>query len=374
MAFFEDFNDFQGSGFAPNPMSGQLDSDAWSIRGLSDGDLNFGGTRTSSRFALGVSQGGVITGGIYGFEVGTNNFILGVQPTGNDFTPGEFILKLQNDGDSTVTEVDVDYIIRYFNDQPRANSLNFSYSEDGSSFTSIDSLDFVTPEAADGSPTWQSTSRSTMISGLSVDPGEFFFLNWTGDDVSGSGSRDEYGIDDIQVTNLVAADGGGNGGGGDPTITPIYDIQGDGTEFTSPAFASPFNNQQVTTQGVVTAIDVSNSLRSDDGGGFFIQDPVGDGNSNTSDGVFVSISRNSPLLEGLEIGNFVQISGTVTERFGQTQIGSVTGLEVIPDQDFDITPIIPIILGQDRVAPTEIVDDAGSTDYNVLRDGLYLQP
>jgi len=39
---------FDGSGFQATPSSGQLDSDAWSISGFSDGDLAFGGTQTTA--------------------------------------------------------------------------------------------------------------------------------------------------------------------------------------------------------------------------------------------------------------------------------------------------------------------------------------
>jgi F0F1-type ATP synthase epsilon subunit len=38
-----------------------------------------------------------------------------------------------------------------------------------------------------------------MLTGLGILNNGFYFLRWTGDDVSGSGSRDEYGIDDISV-------------------------------------------------------------------------------------------------------------------------------------------------------------------------------
>ncbi|MBN1217568.1 MAG: hypothetical protein JXM69_01465, partial [Anaerolineae bacterium] len=125
--FTEEFTGFTGSGFDPNPGVGQLDSDIWSVTGLSDGDLLFGDSQTTGDFARGPSAGGVTTGGVYAFDVGGNT-ILGVQPGGTDFTPGEIILRLQNNTGSTITQLDVSYDIWYRNDQPRANSLNFSYS------------------------------------------------------------------------------------------------------------------------------------------------------------------------------------------------------------------------------------------------------
>lgn len=76
-------------------------------------------------------------------------------------------------------------------------------------------------------------------------------------------------------------------------LTPIPEIQGS-------ASTSPLNGQSVTTRGVVT-------LRTNNG--FFLQDPTGDGNPDTSDGIFVFTST-APTVS---IGQLVQLSGTVTE-------------------------------------------------------------
>jgi len=194
----EGFNSFTGAGFSPTPSAGQLDSDSWVVLGLSDGAGTFGGTHTTGDFARGTSTGGVTTGGIYAFNTGGGNKIFGVQPS-TDFTPGSFTLKIQNTTGSTVTGLIISYKIWYFNDQARANSLNFSHSPDNTTYTSVPALDFTTPAAADASPAWQSVMRSVTLTGLSILNSGFYFLRWTGNDVSGSGSRDEYGIDDISV-------------------------------------------------------------------------------------------------------------------------------------------------------------------------------
>ncbi|MEL6319401.1 MAG: ExeM/NucH family extracellular endonuclease, partial [Cyanobacteria bacterium J06626_14] len=319
--YVEDFNNFTGSGFAPDPATGQLDSDAWSVTGLSDGDLDFGGTEASGDFARGTSTGGVSSGGVYSFEVESGNSILGVQPTGSDFTPGEFILKLQNDGDSTVTEVDVDYVIRFLNDQGRGNSLNFSFSEDGNSFTSVDGLDFVTPEAADALG-WQSVDRETTITGLDIAPDETFFLKWTGNDVSGGGSRDEYGIDDIQVTNLVAFEGDGGNGGGNGDIALISSIQGSGA-------SSSRVGEVVTIEAIVVGDFQDGSGTDGDFNGFFVQEEDSDADNDplTSEGLFI-FDGNSPSVD-VNAGDLVRVTGTVAEFFGETQLSSITNVEVV---------------------------------------------
>jgi len=197
-AQLEDFETFTGSGFSPTPTTGQLDSNMWIVTGFSDGDLVFGGTGDSGDFARGSSNGGVGTGGVYAFDTGGNS-ILGVQPGGSDFTPGTIQLKRFNETGNPVTEVTVSYNIWTYNDQGRSNSLNFAYSTDCFSYTNVPALDYATPEAADASPAWTMTTRSTMIT-VNLAPNAEFCLQWTGDDVSGSGSRDEYGIDNVYVS------------------------------------------------------------------------------------------------------------------------------------------------------------------------------
>jgi len=115
----------------------------------------------------------------------------------------------------------------------------------------------------------------------------------------------------VPATAAIAAD---TGVCGDP-YTPIYDIQGDGS-------SSPIDGQPVTTEGVVTVTQQANATEIR---GFFIQDPEGDGDAATSDGIFVSHGDAwSPTLV-VSPGDRVRVSGTVDEQFGaNTQIEWLT--------------------------------------------------
>lgn len=190
---------FDGSGFTTNPATGQLNSNAWAVTGLEEGTLDFGGLQTSGDFAKGSFDIPVTSGGIYAFEVSPDNAALGVQPTSADFTPGTFTLKIQNQTGSTVTNVLLDYVLYVLNDQDRSNSFNFSYSTDNENYTAVSDLDYTSPEAADAPPAWQSNSRTAYIENLSVPDEAFLYLRWFSDEVAGSGSRDEFALDDIQV-------------------------------------------------------------------------------------------------------------------------------------------------------------------------------
>ena len=205
--FSADFTGFTGAGFAPSPAAGQLDSDDWRATGFGDNGV-FGGTHTSGDQARGTDvDGGVSTGGVYAFDIGGNT-ILGVQPGGSDFTPGEFTLAIENTSGSTISDWDISYDLFYNNDQPRANSLNFQYSttDPDSGYTTVPALDFTSPEASDALG-FQSVARSVSALNAPVAAGGFLYVQWVGDDETGGGSRDEFGIDNVSI-----AEAGGGGG------------------------------------------------------------------------------------------------------------------------------------------------------------------
>ena len=79
-----------------------------------------------------------------------------------------------------------------------------------------------------------------------------------------------------------------------PVVTrTIMEIQGSG-------MSSPFVGTTVMTTGVVTGRKTN---------GFFLQDPLGDGNSATSDGIFVFTSTNPTVA----VGDFISVTGLISE-------------------------------------------------------------
>lgn len=105
-------------------------------------------------------------------------------------------------------------------------------------------------------------------------------------------------------------------------VTAIPAIQGSSD-------ASPLLNQTVTVRGIVTA-DFQTGLR-----GFFVQArDGGDGDPNTSDGVFV-YTGTAP--QTVQVGDLVQFTGTVKEFYNSTQVEALSafvkcasGLSVTP--------------------------------------------
>jgi PKD repeat protein len=201
-----DFTGFAGAGFSPSPAAGQLDSDTWSILGFDAGNMPFGATQTTAAtdFTRGTSTGGPTTGGVYAFDTGSGNIILGFQPTGADFSPGTLLLRIQNTTGTIIQDITVSYDFFYLNNADRGNSFNLLYSNDTlqSSFTPT-AIGDTTPSLLDPAAVWTSIANSITISNVNIPNNGFFYLIWNSNDVNGSGSRDEIGIDNIAVTGSL---------------------------------------------------------------------------------------------------------------------------------------------------------------------------
>ncbi len=257
----ENFDSFLGLGFAPAPITGQLDSDVYSITGLSDGDLGFGGTATTGDFARGQDDdGGVTTGGIYAFTVAGNNFF-GFQPGGSDLTPGTVTIRVENTSGAAQNEFTLNYDLLINNNTGRANSLNVAVSTDGLIFTPIAALDATSGEAADALG-FQSTSQMATFTTDLVGDGGFLFIQFIMDDVSGGGSRDEFGLDNIVIDT----------GAGAPPALVINEIHAD------PAAGLPgdANGDGVRNATADEFVEIVNTSPFDvDISGFTISDAVG---------------------------------------------------------------------------------------------------
>lgn len=97
------------------------------------------------------------------------------------------------------------------------------------------------------------------------------------------------------------------------TPLTIPQIQGTGA-------SSSYVGQEVKTSGIVTAKFIGTNKIN----GYFIQDATGDGSVLTSDGVFVSTTT-----DNVAVGDNVELTATVSEVNGRTQLGTVTATNVL---------------------------------------------
>lgn len=214
---------YAGTGFEPAPTTGRLNSNAFATIGMSDGSTNFGDSAVTGDFARGTSAGGVTQGGFYAFEVAPGNHAFGWQATGNDFAPGNVTLRLQNQTGTAIETLRLTYTVYVYNDQGRSSNVNISYSNDNITFTQQPLLEIVSEETAAATPEWIATTYTVLIGLENIPDGDFYYLRWDTADVAGSGSRDEFAIDDITLManpdNLVYSQGGN-------LLFPIYHLNG----------------------------------------------------------------------------------------------------------------------------------------------------
>lgn len=152
--------------------------------------------------------------------------------------------------------------------------------------------------------------------------------------------------------------------------TPIYTIQGE-------SHVSRLVDEPIETCGVVTAVAFS---------GYYLQDPDGDSNEATSDGIYVSQRGDKPA-----VGDFIRLSALVAEVIGGgagTGNLSVTTLvdSLVLDSKSDAALPKPVLIGNaGRLPPSEVVisdsevansinlqnaDDAAATPFNPSVDGI----
>jgi len=162
--------------------------------------------------------------------------------------------------------------------------------------------------------------------------------------INGDGNAETNETFFVNVTNVTGATIGDGQGTGtilnddcSPTHT-IAQIQGSGN-------VSQLNGSIVTTNGIVTGIKTN---------GFFLQMPVGDGNANTSDGIFVFTAGVPPL--SVVVGNSLCVTGTVSEFIPTADLNS-------PSQT-ELTFVTITLLSIGNALPAPVLLSSSDTDPN----------
>ncbi|GAA4010721.1 Ig-like domain-containing protein [Sphingomonas humi] len=139
----------------------------------------------------------------------------------------------------------------------------------------------------------------------------------------------------------------------DPVARTIMAIQGEG-------HLSSYVGQPVITGGIVTAVDSN---------GFYLQDAVGDGNPNTSDGIFIKTAG----VPAVKVGDALEVTGVVNE-YKPSDIGlSVTQVTASAISVLSSNNPLPqaIMIGAGGLLPpTESIDSDGLTVFNPKVDGI----
>ena len=143
---------------------------------------------------------------------------------------------------------------------------------------------------------------------------------------------------------------------GASTITSVGTIQG-------AAHTSPFRGRTVATTGIVTAVDTD---------GFYLQDPVGDGDARTSDGLFVFTGRKPAAA----VGDRLCVRGPVAEyQPGGVATNNLTITQITRPRMTRLSRRnrlpAPVALGVGgRVPPDRIIDNDGFAVFDPGEDGI----
>jgi VCBS repeat-containing protein len=139
----------------------------------------------------------------------------------------------------------------------------------------------------------------------------------------------------------------------DPLALAIGEIQGAGR-------SSAYVGQTVITNGIVIAVDTN---------GFYLQDATGDGNSATSDGIFVFTSSAPTVV----VGDGVSVQGAVSEFAGDATgltVTEITAPVVTIGSHDNILPTAIVIGEHGVLPPTETIDDDHLTSFDPAHDGI----
>jgi hypothetical protein len=167
---------------------------------------------------------------------------------------------------------------------PTASAVNFTINTaDGTATAGSDYVAIVNGNGSIAAGATSTTIDVTINGDTAVEANETFTLNLSA------------------ITNTTNATASATGTIANDDFTSIMQIQGNG-------LASPYNGQTLTTTGnIVTALGPK---------GFFMQDPTGDGDPSTSDGIFVFTST-APTVH---VGDALTVTAKVQEFSGSTEL------------------------------------------------------
>ena len=180
---------------------------------------------------------------------------------------------------------------------------------------------------------------SLQLKGTGTAPGDFFWSIPTQSSFGAPNAEQVFGTD------------------ASPPLLRIYEIQG-------ASHTSPHKDEQVSTRGIVTAVARN---------GFYFQDPIGDGDERTSDGMFV-YTKKAP---GVSIGDEVQVTDTVIEYIpGSAATNNLSITEFSQPDRIQIVstgnPIpAPVVIGAaGRQPPTRVIDNDNFAIFDPEEDGI----
>ena len=204
----ESFAAFEGTGWAPAPAAGQLDSDAWIVTGVAAGDLSFGDAADGGAYARGATAAMAGAPGVWAFDVEPGDRALGALPSMGELSPGAFVTRFTNGTGADLVSFTLSYECWHWNGGGSANDLGVEIIT-GASAETLGELACTGRPMADADPGWVGATRSTVYTpSAPIAPDAMVEVRFFWE-VRGTGSAfDQLAIDDV-VLGLAGQCGNG---------------------------------------------------------------------------------------------------------------------------------------------------------------------
>ena len=187
---------------------------------------------------------------------------------------------------------------------------------------------------------------SLQLKGTGTGSGDFFWSIPTQSSFGAVNAEQVFGTDAASAAHVAS-----------PRLLSICEIQGAG-------HTSPYKDEQVSTRGMVTAVARN---------GFYFQDPTGDGDERTSDGMFV-YTKKAPKVS---VGDEVQVTGPVieyipgsatTNNLSITEFSQPDRIQIVSTNNPALAPVVLGAAG--RQPPTRAIDDDRFAVFDPAEDGI----
>lgn len=151
-----------------------------------------------------ASSGTPVTGGTYNWgTTGGSERAVGAMTSGSFDSPNNLMANYRNTGGSNITAITISYTAERYRQNIAAASIQFYYSLNGSSWTSVSAGDIGSSSFPTGTNTYYFGSPSPAIpvnfniTNLTLTPNSDFYIRWN---INTTGSNSQgIGIDDVSV-------------------------------------------------------------------------------------------------------------------------------------------------------------------------------
>jgi hypothetical protein len=163
----------------------------------------------SSSVTQQASSGAPSTGGTYNFGQTASERAVGAMTSGSYSSPNNLMAWYKNTNASNLTSLSVSYVAERYRINSAAASIQFYYSTDGSTWTSVSAGDIATSSFPTGSSAYNFTTGTRVvktaiaITGLSIANNADIYLRWN---INTTGSNSQgIAVDSVAVAATFAA-------------------------------------------------------------------------------------------------------------------------------------------------------------------------